>query len=449
MIKRVHFLGIGGSGASAAASLAQTQGFEVTGCDLETNNEFTTQFESSQLFKGHSPDHLEGVEILALTPAIFSLDANNPELLEAKKRNIPVMTWQQFTGEYLTKDKFVIAVCGTHGKTTTTAMIAKLLEDAQLDPTVELGAIVPQWKTNYRVGRGKLVLSEQSESNGYFVIEADEFNDNFLYLKPDITVVTNIEMDHPEYFKDFEAVKDSFTEFLSQTKGVVVANLSDLGIAEVVKVAMKTPIKQMTHDRGTNVQYLDYSKNEFNVSLKIPGEFNKLNAAAAFQVGLLLNIDPSIIRKSLESYPGVSRRFEYIGEFKEAKVYSDFGHHPTEIKVTAKAVREKFPNSKIILVYQPHMFSRTKALFEDFVKVFKEVPVNKVFIMDIYPSREVDTGLVSAEELVNAINKTSVTYIGKAKQTLEKLKPEIKEGDIVFFMSAGDTDILAKELVKG
>ena len=204
---KVHFLGIGGSGASAAAAIAQAQGFEITGCDLEPKNEFTTQFKPSQLLKGHDPKHLAGVDILAITPAITSLDPNNPELVEAKRKRIPVMTWQQFVGEYLTKSKFVIAICGTHGKTTTTAMIAQMLEDADLNPTVLLGAIHPKWQANYRIGEGQ-----------YFVIEADEFNDNFLHFKPDITVVTNIEMDHPEYFKDFEAVKKSFKKFLSQTK---------------------------------------------------------------------------------------------------------------------------------------------------------------------------------------------------------------------------------------
>src|SRR3989344_5976868 len=205
MIKKVHFLGIGGSGASAAAAIAQHTGFEVTGCDLDISNEFTTPFSLDQLLKGHSASHLKGgnVNILAVTPAIYSLDPTNEELMEAKRLGIEVLTWQEFMGKYFMEGKFVIAVSGTHGKTTTTAMIAKILEDAGLDPTVELGSIVPRWGTNYRVGKGKPALSG---AEGYFVIEADEFNDNFLHLKPDITVVTNIEMDHPEYFKDFEAV---------------------------------------------------------------------------------------------------------------------------------------------------------------------------------------------------------------------------------------------------
>ncbi len=460
MATKVHFLGIGGSGASGAAAIAEAQGFEVTGCDLQPHNEFTTQFKNSQLFQGHDPKHLAcnlkgyRTNILAVTPAIFSLDPDNPELVAAKEKNIPIITWQQFLGEYLTRDKFVIAVCGTHGKTTTTAMIAKLLEDAGLDPTVLLGAIIPKWGTNYRIHRQKVHDRE------YFVIEADEFNDNFLPTKPDIAVVTNIEMDHPEYFKDFETVKESFRKFLLQAKQAVVANLTDPGAAEVVKVVMKTPIKQKSDDRQYFVKYLDYSRNELSVSLRIPGEFNRLNAKAAMQVGLLLGMEPETIRNSLAGFTGAGRRFEYIGEYQGAKVYSDFGHHPTEIAKTMEAVREEFPNQRILLIYQPHMFSRTKALFDDFVKVFREIPADKTLIMDIYPSREIDTGLVTSRQLVQAVQNQvepklrnggkmvpDIMYTGSNEQTLNNLKPEIKTGDIIFFMSAGDTDKLAKELV--
>lgn len=244
-------------------------------------------------------------------------------------------------------------------------------------------------------------------------------------------------MDHPEYFKDLENVKESFKKFLLQTKGTIVANLKDLSVAEVLKVVMKE----------SSVSSIDYTKNELNLNLKIPGHFNQENASAAFSVGLLLKINTQTIRKSLEDYSGVGKRFEYIGEYIGAKVYSDFGHHPTEIKETMKAVREKFPDNRILFIYQPHMFSRTKALFEDFVSVFKNVPTDKTFIMDIYPSREIDTGVVTTQQLVENISKENVKYIGKTSEVLEKLKPEIKDGDIIFFMSAGDTDKLAKELV--
>src|SRR3989344_7243068 len=203
-MKKVHFLGIAGSGASAAAKIAEAQGFQVSGCDKN--------------IAGHSPKHLKNIDLLAVTPAIFSLDPKNPELLEAKKLGIFIITWQEFMGRFLQKDKFVIAVAGTHGKSTTTAMIGSLLEDAGLDPTVELGAEVPVWKANFKIGESKPVLSGVE---GFFVCEADEYNDNFLNYKPNIAVVTNIEMDHPEYFKDFQAVKKSFDKFKSQSKKVI------------------------------------------------------------------------------------------------------------------------------------------------------------------------------------------------------------------------------------
>jgi len=344
-------------------------------------------------------------------------------------------------GKYLEKEKFVIAVCGTHGKSTTTAMIGLLLEDTGLDPTVELGAIVPKWKSNYRIPSRHPERSEGSIK--YFVTEADEFNDNFLSTTPNITVVTNIEMDHPEYFADFEAVKQSFSKFLRSSEEKIIANMSDSGIKEVLR----------EHPKGGSL-VIDYSKKLINFPLQIPGDFNILNASAAYQVGIALGIDPEKIKKSLSSYTGLGRRFEYLGEFQEAQIYSDFAHHPTEIKVTMQAARVKFPDSRILLIYQPHMFSRTKALFDDFVKIFQEIPVDKIFMIDIYPSREIDTGEVSSKQLVDSINKSSVSHIGRGldaqgggTQTLEKIKPEIKKGDIVFFMGAGDSDKLARELI--
>lgn len=424
-MKKVHFLGITGSGASAAAPIAKAQGFEVSGCDKNPSHEFVEKYEDFSVQEGHSPKHLESIDILAITPAVLSLDPGNAEIAEAKKQGIEVLTWQQFMGKYLQKDKFVIAVCGTHGKSTTTAMIGQMLEDAGLDPTVELGATVQSWGANYRVGKGKI-----------FVTEADEFNDNFLPTKPDITVVTNIEMDHPEYFKDFNDYLDSFEEFIGNTKQTIVANLSDEWVAEILKVVMKK----------IKVTAIDYSKHELNLALQIPGKFNQLNASAAFQVGLLLGLNPVEIRKSLANYTGAGRRFEFLGSYKNREVYSDFGHHPTEIKNTMQAVKEKFPDKYIWLIYQPHMFSRTKGLFKEFVEVFKNLPVNQALILDIYPSREVDTGLVSSLELSDAVDKSNVDFLpaGKLKEVIDL---ETHQGDILFFMGAGDIDQMARKLV--
>lgn len=431
MMKHIHFIGIGGSGASAAAAIAQAQGFIVTGCDKNINQEeFTKPFKKGQLYAGHNPKHLacnlEGcsVNILAVTPAILSLDPDNDELQEARKREIEISTWQEFLGKYLLKDKFVIAVTGTHGKSTTTAMIGKLLEDAGLDPTVELGAIVPGWKSNFRIGKGR-----------YFVVEADEFNDNFLNYTPDITVVTNIEMDHPEFFIDLNHYKESFNKFLLKTKRTIVANISDANIAGILKTLMKeSPVK-----------VIDYSKNEINFELEVIGKHNKLNAQAVLQVGLLLGITPDVIQKSLQSYTGVGRRFEHLGKYKGADVYSDFGHHPTEIKTTVLAVREKFPDRKIWLIYEPHMFTRTKAFFDDFVKVFRSIPADQTIILDIYPSREIDTGKVKSWQIAQSVKKPNVRY-NSPEEIKETLNKEVEKGDVLLFMGAGDIDKLAGKL---
>ncbi len=425
MGKHIHFMGIAGSGTSAAACISRAYGFKVTGCDKNPTGEFLPELEGIQIDSGHSASHLQDVDILAITPAITSLDPNNEELQEAKKRKIKVMTWQEFIGKKLTKDKYVIAISGTHGKTTTTAMIAQILEDGGLDPTVVLGAINPKWDKNFRIGETK-----------YFVVEADEFNDNFQYFTPEISVVTNIEYDHPEYFKDFTAYKRSFQNFLYNTKSQIIANLSDAGVvAAVGGDYAETYFKPI----------VDYSKVLIDFPLKVIGEHNRLNATAAYLVGKAVGINPKIIQESMENFTGIGRRMEYIGKFKEADVYSDFGHHPTEIKTTINAFRENFKDRKIILIYQPHMFSRTKALFDDFVKVFRSLPVDLSIIADIYPSREVDTGLIKSWQLVESIGKQNVIY-QSPEELKEAVHKEIKEGDIVIFMGAGDIDVLARKL---
>ncbi len=422
-------MGIGGSGASAIASIAHAQGYEVSGCDRIVHNQFTKNLPPERLFEGHSIDHLNDIDILAISPAISSLDPNNPEFKQAKERGIEVLTWQEFMGKYLEDGKFVIAICGTHGKSTTTAMIACVLEDANLDPTVELGAVVAKWDSNFRVGKSK-----------YFVSEADEFNNNFLVSHPDITVVTNIEMDHPEFFRDFEDYVDSYDRFLMQNKGTIVANLEDKNIAELLKWVMK----------NSSSVCLDCTRHEINLDLKVIGQHNRKNALAAFQVGLLLGIEPQKIIQSLNLFTGIGRRQEYLGEVNGAKIYSDYAHHPTEVKVTAQAFRETFPNKNIKIVFQPHMYTRTKYLFDDFVKAFAEIPVDQSIIVDIFAAREKDPGDVSSQKLVEAINNESVEYIPTTDESIKKIEPNLSDQDVVIFMGAASlNDELARKWVKG
>lgn len=420
----VHFLGIGGSGQSAAAAIAQAQGHKISGCDREPFNDYTKPLDQSLLFKGHSPDHLEGVDILAVTPTIFYLDPENPEIVTARKNGIKVMTWQHFMGRYLEKDKFVIAICGTSGKTTVTAMIGLMLEDAGLDPTVEVGAVVPPWRQNYRIGKGK-----------YFVTESDEFYDNFLSTIPDIALVTSIEMDHPEYFEDFTAYKKSFRTFLKRTKKTIIANLSDKGVISA------------SHIGSGGTKIVDYSSQLIDFPLQIPGKHNIFNASAAYQAGIALGIDPQVIKKSLMNFSGIGRRFELLGEFKGAKIYSDYGHHPAKVKAALEGAREKYPREEIILVFQPHMFSRTKVLFDDFVQVLQEAPVNKIHLLDIFPSREIDTGIVHSKDLVQAINSETVDYYESGNKLREDLREKIDKNQVIIFMGAGDIHNLAKQFL--
>ncbi len=427
MKRHIHFLGIAGSGASAAAAIAQAQGFEVSGCDNFVKNEFTQVFTDDQLLTGHSPEHLKGVDTLAITPAVLSLDPNNAELRQAQAKGLEVLTWQQFMGKYLEANKQVIAICGTHGKSTTTAMTAKLLEEANFDPTVELGAIVADWNANYRIGHSE-----------WFITEADEFNNNFLVSHPDYTIVTNIQMDHPEFFADFEEYQASFIKFLSQTKKLIIANMSDPGVGEVIKKVMKQ----------SEVTVMDYSKSDFNLTLKIPGEYNVSNASAVFQLGLALGITPERIKQSLEDYSGLGRRQELLGEVNGAQIYTDFGHHPTEISQTILGFHQSYANKKLIMVWQPHMFSRTKALFADFVSCLRDLPIEAGYVLDIYPSREVDTGLVSSQELVQAVGDQKIKYESDINKLKEQLKSNINSDDLVIFMGAGSVDQWAREFVK-
>jgi UDP-N-acetylmuramate--alanine ligase len=429
-MKRLHFIGIEGSGASAVAALAKEKGFFVSGCDRNLTGEYSSLFDPESIFVSHSIEHLKDIDTLIISPAIQIADPNNAELKAAQEMKIEILTWQQFLGKYLAQDKFVIAVCGTHGKSTTTAMIAKVLEDANMDPTVILGAKVREWGRNYRLG-----------SSNYLVVEADEYNNNFMAYRPDLTVVNNIDEDHMEFFKDFDHVEQSFEDFLVKTKETIIANLLDSHVAEVVKWVMKK----------SGVEVLDFNKVQAEFNLLIPGEFNISNAKAAFQVGLLMGIEPLKVLDSLNNFSGIGRRFEQIGQKNGIIFYSDFAHHPREVFVTLEAARQKFPSQKITLIFQPHLYSRIKLLFDDFVDVFKKAPIDQIFITDIFASRENDPGDISSRMLVENINMGNVNYIPTVEEALNQMRPDkigLDRMGVVIVMGAGDIDQKTRKNIK-
>ena len=457
--KHIHFMGIGGSALSGVAILAQSCGFKVSGCDLAKKTAYFSPLLKRGIkpLLGHSKDHLKGVDLLAVSPAVLISSPNHPEIKEAKKRGI-FMTWQEFLGKYLQKDKFVIGIAGTHGKSTTTALIGLSLEIAGLDPTVEIGAIMPRWQAPVRIGESK-----------YFVCEADEFNYNFLNYFPSVIIINNIEMDHPEFFKDFDHFKGSFKKFIKQIKPpkVLIVNEESKGIQEILEEMedwlKENKVKVIGYFIENNFNFpfdLEYQakilkmlpsstifkvgKEEFN--LKLTGKDNVYNALGALALGFELKIKTISLRKSFSIFDGLDRRFELLGEKKGIKVFDDYAVHPRAVFSTLKAAEQKYPESRIWAVFEPHQFSRLKLFLEEFTSVLSLA--DKVIVIPVFKGREKDKGLVKAEDLAKNIGKKA-KYIDSFEKIVREIKTEGRNGDLVIVFGAGKSYLLSRQILKG
>jgi UDP-N-acetylmuramate--alanine ligase len=395
---RIHMMGIGGSGMAAVARLASKMGYIVTGCDLEESTAY-----AKDIFKGHDPKHLDGIDLLVVSPAIYYQNPNSPELALAEKRKI-VMTWQEFLGKYLTKGKKVICVAGTHGKSTTTAMVGKLLIDAGLDPSVIVGAKVSEWNGNSRFGNGE-----------YMVIEADEFNNNFLNYHPDIAIINNIEFDHPDFFKSEEEVRESFKKFIGNLRGEKILITSE-----------------------------DSPHKHFN--LKVFGEHNQKNANMVYALGKKLGIRDEDIVRSLETFKGIKRRMELIADKNGIKVYDDYAHHPTAIKTTLEGLRTEYPKAKILAIVEPHGYKRTKALLPEYKGVFDSV--DKVTIGSIFPARDEVDNSITPRKVAEMSGHKNFEVFDVFEELFKNLKLEIKNYDVIVVMGAGKSYLWAKEISK-
>lgn len=384
-MKRIHMMGILGSGMSGVASLASKMGYTVTGCDLND--------------VGHDKAHLTDIDYLVVSPAVLYQNKKHPEFIEGQKRNV-VMTWEEFVGKHLMKDKFVIAVAGTHGKSTTTAMIGKLLIDNGFDPTVLLGAKVPEWGGNSRYGKSK-----------YFVIEADEFNDNFLNYNPNIIIINNIEYDHPDYFKNKNQFEESFKKFIKKLTG------KKLLITEK-----------------------DSKNKKFN--LLIFGKHNQKNANMVYILGKKLKINEKNIIQSIESFKGIGRRMEEI----ETNIFDDYAHHPTAIKTTIDGLREKYPNNKIWAIIEPHGYKRTKSLLKLYKDVF--VSADEVIIGPIYKARDKRIFGITNESIARVSNHNNIKITDSVEQMIQVVRNGYQLGDLIVVMGAGDSNKWAKEISK-
>ena len=416
-------MGIGGSGASAAAAIAHAQSYQVSGCDLKKQSQYLSALpQQIKFLQKHNPEHLnKKIDLLVVSPAILKLDPKNPELERAKSYKIPVLTWQQFMGRYLQKGKTVIAVAGTHGKSTTTAMIGHILKATGLDPTVEIGANDLAWQANFRVGKGE-----------YFVCEADEYNNNFLNYKPNYAVVTNIELDHPDFFNNEEKLFLSFKKFVNQIQspGFLFLQPEQVGIARLIKLLSK------------NVQIISCPNKQFE--LQILGSHNQHNASLAACLAHQLKIKDEVINKTLAKFAGVAQRLEKKGQFFGADLYSDYAVHPTEVKRVLKTLQSQYPTAKIFAVFEPHTFSRLSYFFEDFVRVFSNSKT-KVLVTDVFAARE-KKGRVDASDLANALK--NATYLPFPK-VANYLKNGVGKSDVVVVMGAGDSYKIVDSLLKG
>lgn len=422
-VKKVHFVGIGGIGVSAIARMMLAEGKIVSGSD-SSGSAITDELMrlGAKVFIGHNAQNVkDDIDLLVYTPAVTE---ENSEFKKAKELNAPTFSYPEILG-IISQNKYTIAVSGTHGKTTTTAMIGRVLTDAKKDPTIIVGSLLKESKSNFTAGKSE-----------FFVVEACEYKKSFLNLNPKIIVIANIDNDHLDYYGNLENVKKAFAEFVSKLSedGYLVCDPNDENLKEVI--------------RSSKCKITDYTKITASFNLKIPGEHNIKNAKATMAVSEILGIDEKIAIKSLNDFSGTWRRFEPKGETKNGVlVYDDYGHHPTEIKATLKGAREFFGDKKIFCVFQPHLYSRTKLLLNDFGKSFDDA--DEIILVDIYAAREEKDESVNSKMLAEkiSINGGKAIYLDSFEKTESFLREKTRKGDIMITMGAGDIFKIGESLL--
>ncbi|MCA9361483.1 UDP-N-acetylmuramate--L-alanine ligase [Candidatus Kaiserbacteria bacterium] len=423
-IKHIHFIGIGGIGMSALARFYLHEGVRVSGSD-RAPSDITRALEKEGVtfFDSQVASNLsEDIDMVVYTEAMAS---DHPELLAAREGGIKTVNYFEALGE-VANQYYLIAVAGAHGKTTTTAMITDILEEASYDPTAIIGSLRSKTGSNFRAGKSK-----------YAVVEACEYKRDFLSLKPDVLVITNIEHEHVDYYKDLLDVQTAFRTFAEQVdeEGLVIANVSDPNLQYVLN--------------GLDRKVVDY-KNFIDLSLKLrqPGMHVRLDAAAAVAAAASVGVEEHIIKTALENFAGTWRRFQYKGEVNNAPVYDDYAHHPTEIAVTIAGVRELYPDKKLIVVFQPHTYTRTKELFNDFVTALSKADL--VVMVPIYAAREVNLSGVSSEQIIKAVAKNDIKAIHfhTLAAAADYVKDEADKDSVVVVMGAGEVTNVASQLVE-
>jgi len=454
-IKKVYVIGIKGSGVVAIVEILKTMGIEIVGSD--THEKFFTDEVLRKLgvkyTEGFNVENLPDDADLILYSSSYN-ENNNVEIAEAKKRNLKMISYPQMLAE-LFNEKYGIAVCGTHGKTTVSALLADTLKKAGADPDAVIGSRVVEWGSNALIGRGE-----------YFVIEADEFQNKLKLYDPNAAILTSVDWDHPDSYPTFAQYKKAFSDFVSKIPktgflvvwGDSVATNEVAGACQgkIIKYGFQEDNDAIIEKRGTEsvegkiyqefeIVYNGKSLGEFKTQLV--GDHNLLNAAAVIVACHELNVDLANVSEAVASFQGTSRRFEYIGERNGAILIDDYGHHPEEIKATLRGTRGLYPEKNIVAVFHPHSYSRTEAFLQDFAQSFDDA--DQVIVLDIYGSARENSGKVSSKNLVDLINKYShgkAEYIPTIDEAAEFLKDRIGPDDVVLSIGAGNVFEVVKKL---
>lgn len=446
--KHIHFIGIGGISMSALATIMLERDWRVTGSDLrESTLTDRLQAAGAGITYVHSADNVYGADVIVFTSAV---KPDNPELVRAKELGIPIYTRAELLGDLMAEATRGIAIAGSHGKTTTTAMVGLMLDLAGCQPTVLVGGELEAIHGNVKVGNGDILVAE-----------ACEYFDNFLSLKPHVGIILNIDADHLDYFKDLDQIKQTFRRFaeLIPPDGALIVCKDDANVRTILP-GLGCPVISYGLDEEADWQAKDvvlhaggseftvYHQGELmgSVNLKVPGRHNVSNSLAAIAVGYLVGLPMATIAETLEAYHGTHRRFEYMGEFNGAAIYDDYAHHPIEIKATLAAARTYSPK-RLVCVFQPHTYTRTKALMQEFAYAFGEADL--VVIADIFAAREKDTYGVHSGQLAEQMQTThcNTRHIGSLQQAAEYLRQELRPGDLLITMGAGDVYRIANMLL--
>ncbi len=453
-IHKVHFVGIGGAGMSGIAEVMHTLGYEVSGSDMASNSA-TDRLQAAgvKIFKGHAAAHVSEVDVVVTSTAIAQ---TNPEVVAAREQHIAVVPRAEMLAE-LMRFSHGIAVAGTHGKTTTTSLIASVLAEGGLDPTYVIGGKLNSSASHARLGGGR-----------YLVAEADESDASFLYLQPMISVVTNVDADHlPTYEGDFEKLRHAFVEFLHHLPfyGLAVLCVDDDEVRKLLPCITR-PVRSYGTDPGADVRAMnivaDGLQTHFDVmlperehalamTLNMPGMHNVLNSLAAIAIAHELGVDDAQIQSALARFEGIGRRMHLYGEIKtpagRATLVDDYGHHPTEVAATLQAVRTGWPNKRLVVAFQPHRYTRTRDLFEDFSSVLADVDV--LLLSEVYAAGEAHIAGADGRALCAAIRargKVNPIFVEDIEQLHTALTDVVADGDLVLTLGAGSVGRIASEL---